>query len=156
MKAVKAFWLFSFAGYLGVSLYIYADASGTLGLSNSGSNYVIEKEELFYYGLAGLVLVNALILLLANTAPYLSFPFRKRWQYNSELRGMYKGRIKEWIRGFALIANLLLTNLQVAVYSMNTPDSNTPVNFIFTSLGVIFAIWLLAYIPLFGKVPETD
>ena len=156
MKAVKAFWLFSFAGYLAVSLYIYAESSNTLGISNNNNAYDIGKQELFYYGLAGLVLVNALVLLLANASPYLSLPFKKRWQYNSELRKMYKSRIKEWVRGFALLGNLMLINLQLAIYVLNSPGVNAPVSFIFSAIGVFTIAWLLAFFPLFGKTPELD
>ena len=158
MKAVKIFWLTSFAIYLGVALYVYADAKDILQVStqDSAGAYELSKQGLFYYGLAGLVLVNALVLLLANTAPYLAMPFKKRWQRDAILRKMFKVRMKEWIRGFALVANLVLLNIQLAVYVANTPLVSFSTNMVFAMLGVVSVVWILAYLPIFSKVPELD
>lgn len=155
MKAVKYFWFFSFIGYLAVALLVYADISTTVQIP-SGENvaYALDKQLIFYYGLAAIVLINAIVLVVANATLYLPFLFKSKWQHNLENRKKFAYYSKEWVRGFGLIANLLLINTQFAVYSMNSAI-NYPYIPLFYGLGIMTVIWVIAYLPIFSRVPSS-
>jgi hypothetical protein len=149
MKAVKFLWILSLFGYLAVALFVYADAREPLSLL--GGN--MGKQAFFYYSLAGMVLANALVLLLANGARYLRMPFRRRWNSDASTLRLFRQNQKEWFRGFALLANVLLMCLQVTVYNLNSNNNFHVATFAYLAVACM-VVWLFAYVPIFNRTPE--
>ena len=155
MKAVKLLWLLSFAGYLALALLVYADIDSPVRIpaGDGQGAYELDKQSLFYYSLAGVVLVNAIVLVIANATLYLPFPFKRKWRYDAESRKEFVKRSKEWVRGFGLLGNVAFANLQMLVYGLNSPTT-FPSQGIFYAVIVLALVWLVAYVPLFKSPPQ--
>lgn len=152
MKAVKFFWILSIMLLLGVMLFVYADADPAVGFSGVS----LEKHLFFYYGIALMVLANGALLALAHSFPFfprpwLKMPNKSYWMQDKEHAGIFYGRAKEWVRGFALLFNLFLGVSFAAIGYANHSNAQTPIAIILFLLGIASVVWLFAFFPIFSK-----
>jgi hypothetical protein len=157
MHFVKFFWLLSaliFLIVLGVT-YMYLPEPVNLSFGQADYEHLRIQRMYYFYGSAlGCLFINALLLVFGKLmTPWRLFilPNRAHWQGESHYRRIFSRKIGDWFKGLALIINVFLIYVLLAVYVQHDPNVNyNPIWFLVLCV-LALPTWIGMYFMIFSQ-----
>jgi hypothetical protein len=164
IKFVKIFWILSLLLLTGAMLlaYSYLPLQVVIGEDERGiANYIIEREQFFYYGFIGCVLFNGLLLLLGGLIvglpkALLPIPKREIWAHSHVTRREMRVRLKNWLKGFGLAFNMYAMITIASIYDLNDADVRYSLEAWNVVIPAFLLIWLALYFFLFSSTKTLE
>ncbi|MBX2841567.1 MAG: hypothetical protein KTR26_07330 [Flammeovirgaceae bacterium] len=162
MVLVKPLWIFSMLGFFAVDLLIYSyfplSVEIPFGLEEEASLQT-NRSTFFYSAFFIMLGLNVLLNFLGKNLPYVPealviVPNKHKWYTNIKTRKEFYANNKSWIRGLALILNLLLSVCLGIIYGKNSSNTYSLTWIIFI-IGILLAGWVIYFFVMNASKPEA-
>ncbi|MDW7693491.1 hypothetical protein R9C00_01955 [Flammeovirgaceae bacterium SG7u.111] len=162
MQLVKIFWFISIIGAFAVNVLCYASfppvVSYYFDIAGNPEMF-IGKELFFYYTFAIILIANILLSLLGKIPAYISkelliVPRKKLWTQDINTRKELNKKLKEWVRGLAMLINFFIMTILGFIANANT-ENNFSISWVQYLLLFLAICWLIFFFPLFMRKPEV-
>jgi hypothetical protein len=157
MGIIKIVWILSLAGFLAVTLFVYATLPAEVTITADASGYpdlFLARANFFYLAVGLVVLFNAAILVLGRAVQFLPsyllpVPQRAYWGQRENRPRLHK-RFKHWVKGLGLCANAFMTVAVVEVQKYNGQEMTVNLGFLYIVAFGALVLWAASYYPIFA------
>ncbi|WP_157637762.1 hypothetical protein [Flexithrix dorotheae] len=162
MVLVKPLWIFSMLGFLAVDLLTYSyfplSIEVPFGLEEQAQMQV-NRSTFFYTAFFIMLGLNVLLNFLGKSLPYVPealvfVPNKNKWYTNIKTRKEFFANNKSWVRGLALILNMLLSIFLGIIYGKNS-DNSYSLTWTIYLIGMLLAGWLIYFFIMNASKPEA-
>ena len=162
MAVIKPLWIITLLGAFAVNVLTYAHFPDTISIyrEEGGETAAFLARDAFFYTASGLILViNIMFNLIGRWATFLPEPLvfapkKAIWFQNPRTRKQLYRILKEWVRGFAVLINIVLATIIGLIYSANSTTGTFHLGWLLYMAAVVSVVWLAMYVVLLNDQPE--